>query len=344
MKLFVHFYSALLLIGLPAACKQQLPTEPVKDKAAESKAIPVPKVEPGPPEDPYFVVVPDTLATHGPGNITRSVLQDRTGRIWLASWEGIISYDGKVFTNHTLKDGLRKFHVFSILEDPSGNLWFGTIGGGVYRFDGRAFTLFNTISGLVDDAVLCMLADNMGNIWFGTSNGVSRFDGSNFTNFTTADGLASNNVNALLQDKTGNIWFGSFGGVNWYDGRSMTKFAPPSAQPFQNVRSLIEDRAGNAWIGSQDGLYRYDGKSLTRFSRNFAGCVFEDHTGTLWLSEGTPNGHDMSFSRYDGSTFVRLKSWRQVFGITEDKAGHIWFGTETGVCRYDGNTFAEFKG
>src|SRR5689334_1073177 len=60
--------------------------------------------------DPYFVESRDTFSVHGPQCIVRDVLQDKNGNIWLASWQGIIKYDGKVFTNYTLKESLIHFH------------------------------------------------------------------------------------------------------------------------------------------------------------------------------------------------------------------------------------------
>jgi ligand-binding sensor domain-containing protein len=33
-----------------------------------------------------------------------------------------------------------------------------------------------------------------------------------------------------------------------------------------------------------------------------------------------------------------------IFGILEANDGSIWFGTDKGVYRYDGNTFTDFKG
>src|SRR2546423_567763 len=59
--------------------------------------------------DPYFIESTDTVSTHGPNHITRDVLQDRARHFWFATWLGIIEYDGNVFTNHTLKDGLIHF-------------------------------------------------------------------------------------------------------------------------------------------------------------------------------------------------------------------------------------------
>jgi ligand-binding sensor domain-containing protein len=294
--------------------------------------------------DPNFVVARDIISTQGPHSITRNLLRDQHGNLWFATWEGIVRYDGSLFTNVTLKEGLRRFRVFSVLEDTTGSLWFGTIGGGVYRYDGKSFTLFTTADGLASNVVTCMLKDKAGNIWFGTDHGVSRYNGRSFTNFTTRDGLSANSVNAIAQDKSGKLWFGTLGGVSCYDGKSMAEFTNTDKRSVRNVRSIIEDKAGDIWIGGQDGLDHYDGTLLTRLRTNFIGYVFEDKAGNLWLSEGESDGSGVTLWRYDGKTFTRIKTDKQIFGIAEDRAGNIWFGTWNGVYRYDGKSVTSFSG
>lgn len=337
--------SLLLLLIFIISCNGHDKTPLPKDSASEPQQIPARQAGMNTAVgDPSFVKAKDTISTHGPRSITRNILQDRNGNYWFATWEGIISYDGKRFTNVTLKEGLRHFHVFSVLEDETGTLWFGMIGGGVYRYDGTSFTLFTMTEGLANNIVTCMLEDMSGNIWFGTRAGASRFDGKTFTNFTTQDGLRSNAINSMVQDKFGKIWFGTMNGVNHYDGQSFTHFTNEKGLPFYSVNSIIEDKTGNIWIGSQDGLCRYDGKSLAILSTNATNYIFEDKTGNLWLSGGkiNVNSPDMTLSRYDGKSFTRIKSDNQIFGITGDKTGNIWFGTVNGACRYNGKSFTCF--
>jgi ligand-binding sensor domain-containing protein len=336
--------AALLL----AACNSPIGTR--TPQGHESNALPAgqPKVMPT-ADDPYFVASGDTVSLRGPRSIVRNMLQDQHGNFWFASWEGIVRYDGTSFTNLTNREGLRRFHVFSVLEDRRGNLWFGTIGGGVYRYDGKFFTNFTELQGLVNDRVDCMVEDRDGNIWFGTDGGVSRFDGIAFYNFTANEGLSHNSVHGLAVDRAGKLWVGTHGGVSIYDGKSFTPFTKPSGTPFWNVRSILEDRAGNLWIGGADGLWRYDGRALTEHSTNFTGYLLEDRHGNLWISAGEPNTPNMSLYRYDGTSFtevVRKDGPRdhQVFGIFEDRAGVIWFGTMQGACRYDGREVNCFGG
>ena len=103
----------------------------------------------------------------------------------------------------------------SITEDKTGNLWFGTYGGGVSRYDGKSFTTFTTAQGLANNIVWSITEDKTGNLWFGTDGGgVSRYDGKSFSTFTTAQGLANNFVRSITEDKTGNLWFGTSEGLS----------------------------------------------------------------------------------------------------------------------------------
>lgn len=303
-----------------------------------------------PTKDPYFVTTTDTVSVLGPKSITRNILQDKNGIMWFASWEGILSYDGKNFTNHTLKNQLIQFHVFSIAETNSGDLWFGTIGGGAYKYDGKTFTLYTTNDGLASNTVMCIMEDTKGNIWFGTDFGLSCYGGKSFLNYTTNDGLESNHVYAMIQDKNGKFWFGTQEGIScldptsvlWTNKGTFTPFKNTNGSTFYNVRSLVEDNSGKIWIGCQDGLFEYDGKTTTTHTTNFTGYVYADKSDNIWISEGGPGA--MSLSKHTDTSFKKIFTNNdQVFGCTEDKDGNIWFGTAVGIFCYDGKTFNDFK-
>jgi ligand-binding sensor domain-containing protein len=291
-------------------------------------------------EDASFIGSEAVVSPLGPTSITRGVIQDSNGDMWFASWQGIIRYDGTAFTNVTLEQGLKRYRVFSLLEDSRGNLWFGTMGAGVYRYDGRSFRLFTTADGLASNSVVCLMQDRSGAVWMGTTAGVSRFDGYAISSHITHPGVTDNFTSAIAQDKNGMLWFGTNAGVSCYDGKSFVPFTIAQGTPFMNVRSILADRNGMVWIASQTGLCRYDGRTQTTVSTQFVGNIFEDKTGNLWLSEGDSKG--MTLVRYDGKTFTPVKRDTQVFGVTQDNSGMLWFGTANGVCRYDGKTFTKF--
>jgi ligand-binding sensor domain-containing protein len=302
--------------------------------------------------DPYFIKSTDTISKYGPDHIVRDVLQDKKGNIWLATWLGIIKYNGKLFTNYTLQEGLIKFHIVCCYEDRRGNLWFGTARGGIYCYDGRSFKLFTAKNGLIDNNVACILEDKAGNIWFGCETGASCYNGKTFTNFSASSGFTSSFVNCMIQDKTGKLLFGTTEGLFIFDGKTFTK---KSDLPFEPITGLLEDRKGNLWIGSFNGLVRYDVKSKNYTKLPFdhlAYYMIEDASGNIWFTHSEDNEHytnipDQVLYKYDGQSFKKIlhkdqPNDFQLFGKTIDKAGNLWFGTMHGICYYDGRSFKYF--
>ena len=388
-------YVLWCIVFILFSCNETATNTATNTESAGTTSSPVPALPKLNPldRDPFFT---ENLAIHsafGPKDITRNILQDKNGYIWFASWEGIIRYastslsavtersrsdraersrsdqnersrSDQAFTNFTNKEGLRRYHIFSVFQDRAGSLWFGTVGAGVYRANalGTSFTNLTTKDGLVEDRVGCIFEDNAGNMWFGTEDGVSRYDGSTFTNFKMRDDLGQNRVSAIMADKTGKIWFGARSGVFFYDpttplhadGSSFTIFKNQDGLPFNNVRSIIEDKSGNLWFAGGNGLCRYnpsatpatEEKAFTTFTTNFVGVVYEDKKGSIWMNAATAN--NVVLSRYDPPTvagtnakpsnpskFIEIwKEKRQIFCILEDNEGFIWIGTERGVKRF----------
>lgn len=266
-----------------------------------------------------------------------SILEDKKGNIWFGTSSGLSRFDGKTFkhiplslTNandlypspSTNNDPPTNVFVFSMLEDKSGKLWFGT-NSGVYCYDGIAFTGFLDNQSVINSNGLNLklvdriLEDKHGNIWFTTkTEGVCRYDGKSIINYKPDDELW---FYGLLEDKSGNIWVGTrYKGVYRYDGKTFTKILQNGRFDSYTVLSIIQDKSGNIWFGTEAGD---ESKRETE--------------GGAW--------------RYDGVTFENFSkkdglSHNAVWSILEDKAGNFWIGTRnTGLCRFDGKTFTSFS-
>ena len=327
------------------------------------------------PKDKDISDTISTVTSHGPTSITRNIIQDRKGNIWIAAFDGIFWYDGKSFTNITSKVSSARF--FSVLEDGEGKFWFGTIGSGVYHYDpkaadGQKFRHFTTAEGLIDNRVPHISKDRSGRIWFGTLTGASRFEpgrpvGKQFQNyrmngswpFTLESGdLPPDNhddVNSIIEDKNGKFWFGTRGDARIYDGKTFAVIRH-EGQTFTNVRTIIEDRKGNVWLAGGDGLWRYDGNTFTNITDDFVGYVYEDRAGNIWTSSENKVSGKWGISRYDVKSLSDKKpvasripsdykaNDQMTFGLLEANDGNIWFGSMGGVYRYDGKTIKGFKG
>src|SRR5262245_4349588 len=193
--------------------------------------------------DPHFTPTAAKATSYVPRVIIRSIREDRAGNIWFATFGGPIRYDGKEFRNVSEEVGLAKTRIFSLLEDRSGALWFGSITGGATRYDGKSFTKFTDKEGLSNNDVMWIFEDRDANIWFGTGNGATRYDGKAMTTFTTKDWVAHNSVYAIAQDVSGRMWFGTQGGISSYDGKSFANLADTVGRSFVNIRAIVVDRS-----------------------------------------------------------------------------------------------------
>lgn len=356
MKKYIPISICLLLSMICLSCNGGKHSETPKESTSLSEA---PVQEKKVVQDPYFRPADWVSAFHGPENISRNVMQDKQGLMWFATWEGIISYNGLNFSNHTNKEGLKPYRAFSLLEDRSGRLWFGTIGTGVYMYDPQqpeqgkgGFVNYTKEDGLVNNDVGCIYEDAKGNLWFGTRVGLSRYDGKTFKNFTEEDGLTDNDINSIAEDKNGTFWIAARGFACTWDGSTFTKIVNDKGESFSNARSIIKDHKGNIWLGGQDGLWAFDGTSFRKHLSEFVGYIFQDREDNLWICRSEPNNiYNMALYKCEGtdlsaeaSKFTRILSPQgQVFGITQDSEGNIWFGLERGVCRYNGVDFEYFR-
>ncbi len=76
--------------------------------------------------------------------------------------------------------GMSSSYVICMLGDKTGNLWFGTNGGGVSKYDGKSFTHFTEKQGLSNNTVWSIIETpfetlQKTNLYFATEKGLSNF-------------------------------------------------------------------------------------------------------------------------------------------------------------------------
>ena len=335
----------LVVVGM-TSCKGQI--NPEQATIDGNKTVAKPKEI-----DPFFLENKAINPPYGPTKITRNIIQDSKGNIWLATFEGIIRYDGQSFINFTNKEKLRPFRVFSVLEDRKGNIWFGTIGAGLYMYDGITFTNLTIQEGLIHDEIGGMYEDRQGNIWIGTTKGISRLDVSEgitdiskitYTNLTMPDESDNSDVNAIIEDDNGRFWIGTRGYAYFYDEEQFTKIENEEGLPFVNVRTLIKDKSGTIWLGGNNGLWKHNGQSFTQRTKVFVGHIYEDRQGHIWTSSQSEGNREVwELSKYEKQPSNSAPEMARVifqradmfFGILEDTKGNIWLGSLNGVLRFD---------
>lgn len=283
-----------------------------------------------------------------PGNHVNKIIQDRIGRLWIGTMNGVCRYDGKNFTRFDEDNLLSVNPVKTIFEDHDGNIWFGTIRKGLVKYSGTGFSYLTTTEGMLSDIVNAIAEDKSGNIWIGTSEGLSRYDGKEFVNFTTTRGLINNNVFDLLFDRKGRLWVSTIGGVSLYENGRFTNYTIENGLISNIVYKMHESTDGRIWFGTYEGVSVYNDSVFKGYGIN-SGLPNErvedlimDRNGQLWI--GTYGGGIAKLFN-DTIISIRLKEGVNnniIKSIIEDREGNYWLGTWNGIFKYNGDRFLTY--
>lgn len=280
-----------------------------------------------------------------PQDSVLALIQSRDGYIWAATYDGLVQFDGRVFTLfHSRNTPAFKVNpVFTLLQDSGGRIWAGTTGGGLVKLERRVFHRFGFGDGLPSEEITFLYEDRRGRLWVGTASGLARREGDRFLTVDFGRNLPEGAIWAVLEDRLGNLWVGANGGLFTVraDGSPVT--LPPGLHGLAvPVRALMEDDRGRVWIGTYGhGLICWDGRTVADYgTRNKAlasdvvRALRQDADGNIWI--GTGGG---GLYRYGADGFSRLTTLDGftsdvIWALLEDHEGNLWAGTGGGgLCQ-----------
>lgn len=277
-----------------------------------------------------------------PDNQIHTIQEDKEGVIWFTTQQGVSSYDGTKFVNHT-KAGLEKSPTNFPMQSnepvqgqwmkSANDLWFeaGTKEG-VYRYDGQklhylAFPPHKALDPSDNLFAVTSISKGKNNmIWLATYAGVFGYNGNDFAiiNDETLGfdkKIAPLHIRSIFEDSKGRLWIGNNGiGVLLKEGEAIINFSeknnlihPTSGRKgdksmpgtLEHIFTIAEDGKGNIWFGDRDaGIWKYDGVKMTNYTRK----------------DGLTNDNALS--------------------IFEDHKGVLWFGMADGnIYTFNGQTF-----
>lgn len=258
--------------------------------------------------------------------------------------------------------------IQTILEDISGNLWFGTWDKGLYRCDrqsrivtrylaGESSYGFEHIHYMIESAPgELLVGSDDGMMWYNTITKEHRLYVNDRNDATT---LSSKFVYPITKDAEGGIWVGTYYGGVCYSAPNCGQFERYSMSRLIDrdeesvVSCFCEDANGNVWVGSDNGglmcFSPRTGRSLAHYLPQGRGSEgLSSHNihalcadgNTLWIGTyaGGLNRLDMrtgkirSYSSGTASTDLDNSS---VYALCRDRGGRIWITTMTGVHIYD---------
>ena len=290
--------------------------------------------------------------------------EDSHGMLWIGSRGTLYRIDRKtgqstLYRSGEEPNGLSSGYVLSIVEDRSGYLWFGTLGGGLDRFDRRTgrFQAFrhnpldpHTLSG---DIVNALLVDHNGALWAATEVGLDRYDSGTgrFRRYSFTDDDPTD-CRDVAEDLDGTLWLATRRGLRRVDpatGRfTIYRHAPGTAGSLSAdwVNTVSVDRTGTLWAGTEGGLDRFDRDSgtFTTFyerdglSNSNVNGILEDEHGDLWLSTNNGlsrfNPRDRTFRNYYASDGLWVSEFFGAKIAWKSSSGEMFFCSYTGLTSF----------
>lgn len=255
----------------------------------------------------------------------------RDGHLYVSSSRGLFRYlNANLGVEPELlyeKEGV------SILVQPNGQIWYGTLFEGLHLLTPRVFSRSEGITQRLGGEE-GLLVDRDGNRWFIRScTAISRVDGvtGQVRQFTSIPNHTMCRW-GLYQDRDGRIWVGSWGnGPSLLDGQSFSSYRFPG-EPV--TLTFAEDQQGRLWAGSdRESIIEIDratGRELRTLSPNAPSpdgvvrALYVARDGVLWVGTSnriwtlSPDGSVRDFTSpgfSDGARYFR-----------EMEDGSLWAG------------------
>jgi signal transduction histidine kinase/ligand-binding sensor domain-containing protein len=155
----------------------------------------------------------------------------------------------------------------------------------------------------------------------------------------------------ITQTADGYLWLGTSNGLQRFDGVKFVRYAPPGLNlPTRNFTFLRGARDGSLWIGMARGLLRLKNEKLQSYTgpneTSGINSILEDDEGTIWVTRYRLHSGEGPLCRVEGNGLHCFGKEdgipvRYGLGLTKDRSGNIWFGSE-GLCRWSHGTVTTY--
>ncbi len=268
-----------------------------------------------------------------PQSSANAVIQSKDGYIWLATFGGLVRFDGRSFTvfDRSNSRGMHSDRILTISEDRDGALWCITEDG-VLRYQHGVFTSFDVAGGRTAVTPFTVRQDSRGTIWIIADGKPYMFSNNRFVPIPI---LRDSSLARRALNNSGGVWL--------YDGRKILRTIDDSVVVVMDLTKILSykiqafveypEHSGTYWIATDgEGVVRLSSGAIRKYTQRdglaslFARQLFVDHGNHLWAA--CFNG----ISRLEGDSFVPLRTVnedleKQFNVMTQDREGDYWVGT-----------------
>lgn len=289
---------------------------------------------------------------HGlPSSIISVIAQSGDGYLWLATYEGLVRFDGLDFRTFGAGDvpGLERGSFVALVGEGTGTarvLWAGSESGEVVRYANGAWRTVGPRDGLPGAPVTALAADPAGGVWVGTRRGIWHLRGARAAPLRWPAGVATPAVAALAAGPDGTLWVGTVADgllARRPDG-TVRRLTARDGLGSDRIDALLAEPDGTVWVGAYGarGVARLRGGAIAQVGTEQAAAgpgaqptdtagaprrvraILRDRAGTLWLAAenglfavAAPRGRDLAGAP---ATLVRIGDPTAMAAVLEQGA------------------------
>ncbi|MEQ8879409.1 MAG: two-component regulator propeller domain-containing protein [Cyclobacteriaceae bacterium] len=279
-------------------------------------------------------------------NSVNDIIQTQDGYLWLATYGGLVRYDGVNFETYTIGNtpGLASNRIITLLETDSGSVWIGHREGGLSILEDGIFHKPKVLEDISKEFVLDFCEDLDGNVWIATGDGLYKYLEGQLDQYHIAEGLPGSIVRRLFLHNSGAVHFitdmeDQPGFAHGYilEGKIKVLKKYPTSE---RVNILDYNSKGELWMAYPDRVVmEKEGKVLKsfEFGKVDLGEVHTfliDREGNMWLGS---QQHLVMITREEAQNaqngpveLQRIYTYKRendINRITQDREGNIWVGT-----------------
>lgn len=281
-----------------------------------------------------------------PSNYVYRLAQDKKGRVWAGTMQGLV----RIFDNRVqLIPELAGLQVPALLVNDQGQLLIGTSAGLYQAGDTQAKgtqdkppSVIPIYPKLAQQSILSLLEDEQQHLWLGTAEqGLFRISELGIENLTVSQGLPDHRVISLFQDKERSIWVGTHAGLMRLRDVPFISLTEQDGIKGNYVRTVLTHSDGSVWIGSSIGLTHIKNGQPQAIALTMPDGVApsiaslaEGRKGELWV--GTASHGLLKMVQGKITQVYNAKNGldaKEIRALVVDEGGSVWIGSANGIYR-----------
>ncbi len=283
-------------------------------------------------KDGKFTAIPEVLPAPG----VTTIYQDRAGKMWAGTREGLTQYTNGRFRPVSGMTG----PVYVVAEDRSGTL---LVGGdrGLFEYSDGLLSLWQSPLGKVERPIGALLRDRAGALWIGLDDEIVRIDSAGVRRYSAAAGLSAGQVKSIEQDAQGTIWIGTGGGgVGRFRGDRIEMFSDADGLLGNDITEMVHDGEGSLWIGSANGgLNRFRNSRFVTYGAReglpaeLLWAVYGDRDGSMLVAPERSGLSRLADGRFTTTLQKDGFPGKETRAMLRTKSGELWIATQEALFR-----------